>query len=36
MGISLTRQELYNPIWSKPMPHVSKELRMSDVNRLRT
>ena len=31
MAISLSRQELYDLVWSKPMTHVSKELGMSDV-----
>ncbi len=31
MAISLSRQELYDLVWSKPMTHVSKELGVSDV-----
>jgi hypothetical protein len=31
MGISLTREDLYKLVWSKPMTHVAKELGISDV-----
>lgn len=27
----MTRQELYNLVWSKPMTHIAKEFGMSDV-----
>jgi hypothetical protein len=33
MAISLSRQELYDLVWSKPMTHVSKELGVSPLCR---
>jgi hypothetical protein len=27
----MTRQELYDLVWSKPMTHIAKEFGMSDV-----